>query len=122
MQVIAQPGQPELEFDLWKQMRRLSGMSFQGKGQRSVTLAHYPDLRIILMELSADTDLARHTVAGRMCLHTLDGHLQVRTDSQTFDVPAHTLLVLDRGVPHDLIALQTSRALLTISLDPDVHT
>lgn len=118
MEVIAQLGEPELEFDLWKQMRRLSSVPFQGRGQRSVTLAHYPDLRIVLMELSADTEISRHTVAGRMCVHTLDGHLQIHTDKQTFDVPAHFLVVLDQHVAHDLYALETSRVLLTISLAP----
>jgi quercetin dioxygenase-like cupin family protein len=118
MEIIARPGEPELEFDLWKQMRRLSNIPFQGKGQRSLTLAQYPDLRIVLMELSADAEISRHSVAGRLCVHTLDGHLQVHTDRQTFDVPAHSLVVLDRHVAHDLYALETSRVMLTISLAP----
>jgi len=43
------------------------------------------------------------------------GHLKIRAAGREFDVPQGHMLVLDRGVRHDVEALEDSAFLLTIA-------
>jgi quercetin dioxygenase-like cupin family protein len=43
------------------------------------------------------------------------GRIQVRARGRTFDLGAGSLLALDRGIPHDVEALEESAFLLTIA-------
>jgi len=46
-------------------------------GRSSKTLVKYPDLRIVLMAMKANTRMHEHTAAGRISVHTLDGHIRL---------------------------------------------
>ena len=59
--------------------------------------------------------MSDHRTDGRISIQTVSGHLQVRAEGRTFDLPAGSLLSLDRGLPHDVEALQDSALLLTIA-------
>jgi len=46
---------------------------------------------------------------------TVAGHIQVRAQGRTFDLPTGRLLALDKGVLHEVEALEESAFLLTIA-------
>jgi quercetin dioxygenase-like cupin family protein len=58
---------------------------------------------------------AGHQTEGRISIQTVVGHIQVRAQGRTFDLPAGSLLALDQGIPHDVEALEESAFLLTIA-------
>lgn len=84
-------------------------------GRSSKTLVKYADLRIVLIAMKANTRMHEHTAAGRISVHSINGHIQVHLPEQVVDLPAGHLLVLDQCVPHDVEALEDSAFLLTLS-------
>jgi quercetin dioxygenase-like cupin family protein len=73
------------------------------------------DLRIVLTALKAQSRIPEHQTEGRISIHTVAGHLKVRAQGRTFDLPAGRLLALDHRLPHDVEALEDSAFLLTIA-------
>jgi len=86
-------------------------------GRSSTTLAKYPDLRIVLVSMKANTKMHEHKAAGRLSLLTLTGCVRLKVLEHTVDVPAGHLLTLDCCVPHDVEARKQSTFLLTIAWD-----
>lgn len=87
----------------------------RGTGRSSTTLAKYPDLRIVLVSMKANTRMREHKAAGRLSLMTLTGCLRFHILDHTVDLPAGHLLTLDCRVAHDVEALRQSTFLLTIA-------
>lgn len=88
-------------------------------GRSSKTLVKYPDLRIVLIAMKANTRMHEHTAAGRISVHSLKGHIRLRLPEQVVDLPAGCLLALDHCVPHDVEASEDSAFLLTLSWPPE---
>lgn len=106
---------PSLAFDLAQQIRELRQESYWQSGRNSKTLAKYSDFRIVLTALQAKTTIHEHHSAGRISVQTVEGHLQMHAGGKEFDLPAGRMLVLDRSLPHDVVAIEDSAFLLTIA-------
>lgn len=91
--------------------------SFQQKtGRSSETLAKYPDFRIVLMLMKAGTTIAKHHADGRISVHVVQGKIRMHVlQGQSVDLNAGELLTLDRGLEHDVEAIEESAFLLTIT-------
>jgi hypothetical protein len=61
-------------------------------GRSSKTLVKYPDLRIVLIAMKANTRMHEHTAAGRISVHTLNGHIRLHLPERVVDLPAGNLL------------------------------
>ena len=68
--------------------------------------------------MKADTRMHEHTAAGRISVHSLEGHIRLHLPTQVVDLPAGHLLALDQCVPHDVEAAEDSAFLLTLSWPP----
>jgi quercetin dioxygenase-like cupin family protein len=88
-------------------------------GRSSKTLVKYPDLRIVLIAMRANTRMHEHTAAGRISVHSLNGHIRIHLPEQVVDLPVGHLLALDQCVPHDVEASEDSAFLLTLSWPPE---
>jgi quercetin dioxygenase-like cupin family protein len=88
-------------------------------GRSSKTLVKYPDLRIVLIAMKANTRMNEHTAAGRISVHTLNGHIRLHLPERVVDLPVGHLLALDHCVPHDVEASEDSAFLLTLSWPPE---
>jgi quercetin dioxygenase-like cupin family protein len=106
---------PFLEFDLKRELEQLHSEPGWGTGQNARTLVKYDDLRVVLTALKARARLPGHQTEGRISIQIVVGHIQVRAEGRTFDLPAGSLLALDQGIPHDVEALEESAFLLTIA-------
>jgi quercetin dioxygenase-like cupin family protein len=104
-----------MEVDLTRELEQLHREPGWSSGQNAKTLVKYDDLRIVLMALKAGARIPGHQTEGRISIHAVTGHLKVRAQDRTFDLPAGRLLALDQGVPHDVEALEDSAFLLTIA-------
>jgi quercetin dioxygenase-like cupin family protein len=67
------------------------------------------------MTLKTGMRIPGHQTEGRISIHTVAGHIQVRARGRTFDLSTGSLLALDRKLPHDVEALEDSAWLLTIA-------
>ena len=106
---------PFMEFDLQAEIHRLQAETTWTTGQNARTLIKYDDLRVVLIALAAKTRMPEHKAEGRIAVHVLSGHIQVRASGRTFNLRAGGLLSIDQGVPHDVEALEESALLLTIA-------
>lgn len=106
---------PFLTFDLAEQIRELRQESYWQSGRNSKTLVKYDDFRIVLTALQANTTIHEHHSAGRISVQTVEGHLRMHAGGREFDLPAGRVLVLDRAMPHDVVAVEDSAFLLTIA-------
>jgi quercetin dioxygenase-like cupin family protein len=104
-----------LEFDLTSEIEQLQREPDWVTGHNAKTLVKYDDFRVVLMALRAHARVPAHQTEGRISIQALSGHLQVRAQGRTFDLSAGHLLALDRGLPHDVEALEDSALLLTIA-------
>jgi quercetin dioxygenase-like cupin family protein len=106
-----------LQFDVaseFDQLRRDESW-LHPTGRSSKTLVKYPDLRVVLIAMKANTRMHEHTAAGRISVHSLYGRIRVHLPKHVMDLPAGHLLVLDQCLPHDVEALEDSAFLLTLS-------
>ncbi len=111
------PAASQLAFDLPAEIKRLHREeSWQGEaGRSSKTLVKHPDLRIVLITMKAHKRMQEHHAAGRISIQTLAGHVRLHLPEGDVDLPAGSLLALDRALPHDVEAVKQSAFLLSIS-------
>src|ERR1700730_14650411 len=110
-----------LQFDVaseFDQLRRDESW-LHPTGRSSKTLVKYPDLRIVLIAMKANTRMHEHTAAGRISVHSLNGHIRIHLPEQVVDLPVGHLLALDQCVRHDVEASEDSAFLLTLSCPPE---
>ena len=106
---------PFLEFDLIRELEQLHGERDWNRGQNAKTLVKHDDFRVVLIALKARARLPEHQTKGRISIQTVAGHIVVRAQGRTFELPTGSLLALDQGLPHDVEALEESAFLLTIA-------
>ena len=106
---------PYLECDLVRELDQLHREPGWSSGQNAKTLVKYDDFRVVLTALKAHSRLPGHQADGRISIQTVAGHIQVRVEGRTFDLPSGSLLALDQGRPHEVEAVEDSAFLLTIA-------
>jgi quercetin dioxygenase-like cupin family protein len=94
------------------EMRREEAYAREGHTAR--TLVREPDLRIVLVVMRAGTRIAEHRAKDTASIHTVSGHVRSRLPEKVADLPAGRVLVLERGVLHDVEAVTDSAFLLTL--------
>jgi quercetin dioxygenase-like cupin family protein len=114
---LPQLADPLLQFNLVSELQQLRGEeSWQREtGRSSKTLAKYPDFRIVLVLMKANTQMKEHRAEGRISIHHLLGKICVHLPDQKVSLTVGQLLVLDCGMVHDVEALEESAFLLTVS-------
>jgi quercetin dioxygenase-like cupin family protein len=83
-------------------------------GHTARTLVREEDLRIVLIVMKAGGRMAEHQASDTASIHALSGHVRLRLPEKTVDMPAGRLLVLERGLRHDVEAVAESAFLLTL--------
>lgn len=107
----------ELFFDLNEDLEALRrDTNWETKGIARKILVRYPDFHITLMVMKGGKRIEAHQNAGRISVQTVAGHLRMKVGEQVFDMPQGRLLVLDRGVRHDVEAMEDSAFLLSIAV------
>ena len=106
---------PFMEFDLPAEIHRLKAEATWSTGQNARTLVKYDDFRVVLIALGAEARMPEHKAEGRITIHVLSGHIRVKASGRTFSLRSGGVLAVDRGVAHDVHALEESALLLTIA-------
>lgn len=104
-----------MEFELPAEVHRLHAETTWSTGRNARTLIKYDDFRVVLTALQAKARMPEHKTEGRVSVYVLSGHIQLRASGRTFNLRPGGLLAIDRGVPHDVEALEDSAFLLTIA-------
>ena len=73
--------------------------------------------RVVLFAFDAGQELSEHTAAVPILLQVLDGRLRVGSAGEQAELAPGGMIHIGSRVPHDVLALEPSRMVLTM-LDP----
>ena len=107
-----------IRHDIATELKKLEeAPSWQRESGRSAeTLVKYEEFRIILVRMKPGSYMSHHRAEGPISIHALQGKIRVHLpDDRMEDLKQGDLLTLDRGLEHDVEALEESAFLLTIA-------
>lgn len=70
--------------------------------------------RVVLFAFDAGQELSEHTAAVPILLQVLEGHLRVGAEGEFVDLSPGGLVHIGARVPHEILAMQPSRLVLTM--------
>lgn len=114
---MATPESPQhgVTFDLGAIVREMRQEEpYQREGHTARTLVKAPDLRLVLVAMKAGSRIAEHHASESASVHTISGRVQLRLPGRTVELPAGQILVLGRGLSHDVEAATDSAFVLTL--------
>jgi quercetin dioxygenase-like cupin family protein len=88
--------------------------AYQRDGHTARTLVREDDIRIVLIVMRAGARIAEHRANETASIHALSGHVRLRLPGRDAELLAGRLLVLERGIGHDVEAIAESAFLLTL--------
>ena len=107
---------PALIFDLASETVQLRSEARRRHEDRNTkTLVKEADFSVVLLSMKRDCVIRQHIIAAEVAIQILTGHLRLHVLDEQFDLMARRLLVLDRGVPFSLEAVEESSFLLTVA-------
>lgn len=85
-------------------------------GRSSETLVKYEEFRIVLVRMKAGSYMSHHRAEGPISIQAIQGKIRVHLpEDRMHDLEVGDLLTLERGLEHDVEALEESAFLLTIA-------
>ena len=106
---------PMLSFDLDAEIETLRAENAWHGGRNSKTLVKYSNFRVVLIVLQRLGRMEEHKTEGRISVETVAGRVRMKVQDRMFDLPKGHVLALERGMPHDVEALEDSAILLTFA-------
>src|SRR5687767_10684943 len=85
-------------------------------GHRQIALYKQGHATVALFRFEAGGAMPQHSAPGTVFIHTLDGRLELDVEGSPHTVPAGEVLVLAKGVRHDVRAAVPSTMMLTVCL------
>lgn len=88
----------------------------QDTGRSSETLVKYEDFRIVLVVMKAESRVCHHHADCPISVQGIQGRIHLHLpEDQAAELEPGEILALERGLKHDVEALEDSAFLLTIS-------
>ena len=85
-------------------------------GRSSETLVKYEEFRIVLVRMKPGSYMSHHRAEGPISVHAVLGKIKVHLpDDRTEELVPGDLLAIERGLEHDVEALEECAFLLTIA-------
>ena len=85
-------------------------------GRSSETIVKYAEFRIVLVRMKPGSYMSHHRAEGPISVHAVLGKIRVHLpDDRIEELGPGDLLVLERGLEHDVEALEECAFLLTIA-------
>jgi quercetin dioxygenase-like cupin family protein len=113
---------PFLKFDLQAHLARLKTEDqWQRSDRNAITLLKTPSICVMLLALHKGARMRSHEVNGSMTLLVLDGSVRFVVGETISDLEPDSLLSLEPGILHEVVAVEDCAFLLTIAYSSD-HT
>jgi len=87
---------------------------YQREGHTARTLLRAADLRVVLIVIKAGSRIAEHRADESASVHVISGHVRLHLPERIADVREGQLLLLERGLAHDVEAVADSAVVLTL--------
>lgn len=89
--------------------------TWKESNRNAITVFKTNGLRIVLIALRPDTEMARHIADGIISVEILEGQMQFNTDWRSVELSKGQMLVLHERIPHSVVALKETIFLLTLT-------
>ena len=89
--------------------------TWEDSDRNAITVFKTNGMRIVLIALHKNAELARHTVNGIISVQVLEGQMIFTTDQQSVELSKGQLLTLHQGIPHSIVAIVETVFLLTLT-------
>lgn len=83
--------------------------------RNAITIYKTEGMRIVLIALHEDAEIATHTANGVISVQVLDGEIVFNTDHQSVVLKKGEMIALHKGEPHSVAAAKESVFLLTLA-------
>lgn len=88
--------------------------AWRTSGHSAKTLVRRADARELLVALRAGAKLSEHRTEHSILVQVLRGRVQLHTPSRIVELAEQELVLLEAGIPHDLVAIDQSWVRVTI--------
>ena len=86
-----------------------------GHRRQTETLARESGVSVVLMAMEAGDALDEHAAKGAVTIHLLRGHASLAAEGSDRELRPGDLVMLQPGVRHDILAVEQSVVLLTLT-------
>ncbi|MBK6399658.1 MAG: cupin domain-containing protein [Bacteroidetes bacterium] len=93
--------------------------AWKDNDRNAITVFKTDGLRIVLIALHKDAEMKKHTADGIISVQVLEGQIQFTTSEQTVEISKGQMLTLHKGIPHNVLAMEETIFLLTLTTTMD---
>ena len=87
--------------------------------RNTITVFKTDGLRIVLIALHKNAELATHSVNGMISVQVLEGQMIFTTEEQSVELNQGEMLALHKNIPHSVLAKEETIFLLTLTTTLD---
>lgn len=84
--------------------------------RNAITIFKSNDVRVVMIALHAGGDLPEHTAKGTITVQILEGKMDFSTAENSVQLAAGQMLVLQKNIPHSVMAIEETVFLLTVAV------
>lgn len=84
--------------------------------RNAITIFKSNEVRIVLIALHPKGDLPQHTANGTISVQVLEGKMEFSTSEKTVELSKGEMIVLQKNIPHAVLAIEETVFLLTVSM------
>jgi quercetin dioxygenase-like cupin family protein len=92
-----------------------SETTWANRDRNAITVFKTNGLRIVLIALHKDAVMKEHTADGIISVQVLEGEINFSADKRSTLLKQHDMVVLHKGMPHSVQAMEESVFLLTLT-------
>ena len=89
--------------------------AWEDSDRNAITVFKTNGMRIVLIALHKDAEMATHTADGMISVQVLEGQILFTTEEQSVELGQGEMLALHENVPHSVLAKEETIFLLTLT-------
>lgn len=89
--------------------------AWKDSDRNAITVFKTDGMRIVLIALHKNAEMAKHTADGMISVQVLEGQILFTTEEQSVELGQGEMLALHENVPHSVLAKEETIFLLTLT-------
>ena len=94
--------------------------AWKDSDRNAITVFKTNGMRIVLIALHKNAEMAKHTADGMISVQVLEGQMLFTTNEQSVELGKGEMLALHENVPHSVLAKEETIFLLTLTTTLEV--
>ena len=89
--------------------------AWEERDRNAITVFKTDGMRIVLIALHKNAEMAKHTAEGMISVQVLEGKILFTTEEQSVELEQGGMVALHQNVPHSVLAKEETIFLLTLT-------